>query len=70
LTCDDFGALRKRTFRTLAEVYTATSRPTDALNALRQAQATMVRLTKLAPSNAEWKSDLDVLDSQIASSPK
>jgi tetratricopeptide (TPR) repeat protein len=58
------------THQMLAQVYTTTRRPTDALNALRQAQTIMVRLTTLAPNNAEWKSDLDAVEARIASRQK
>ena len=38
----------------------------DALSALQQGQAIMVRMTQLSPDNAVWKSDLAWFNDQIA----
>jgi hypothetical protein len=38
----------------------------EALEALRQGQAIMVRMTSLSPDNAPWKRDLAWIDRQIA----
>jgi hypothetical protein len=54
----------------LADVYRRSNDPDKALAALRQGQAIMDRLTKLAPDNTGWKRDLAWFDGQIAALTK
>ena len=46
------------TFGKLASVYRASGDNAKALDALRQGQAIMARLTKHSPDNAVWAQDL------------
>ena len=50
----------------LANVYRRSNEPDKALATLRQGQAIIERLTKLAPDNADWKADLAWFNDQVA----
>jgi hypothetical protein len=53
-------------FSKLASVHQRSGDDAKALDALRQGQEIMSRLTKLSPDNATWKQDLTWFDGQIA----
>ena len=50
----------------LASVFKQSSDTANALLALRQGQAILDRLAKLAPDNAKWRNDLAWFNSRIA----
>jgi hypothetical protein len=54
----------------LAVVYGRSGDPADALATLRKGQAIMAQLVKLAPDNADWKSDVKWFGDQIAALTK
>jgi hypothetical protein len=53
-------------FDKLALVHKQSGDSAKALDAFRQGQAIIARLTKLSPDNATWKQDLAEFDQQIA----
>jgi hypothetical protein len=50
----------------LASVFEKSGETAKALDALRQGQAIMARLTKLSPDNAVWKGNLAWFNAEIA----